>query len=445
MSSLVPGQKSRELVNRWWQLLACIVAMMAIANLQYAWTLFTLPLTKSLNATLSAVQVAFTLFILAETWLVPFEGYLVDRLGANRVVTAGGLLVGLSWVASGWASSLPGLYVAYALGGLGAGAVYGACIGTALKWFPDHRGLAAGATAGSYGFGTALTVIPINRMIMGSGYQSAFVVWGIIQGFVVVVAAWFMLAPPAGWRPAGWTPPAAGERARVQQSARSYTPFQMMGTGTFWLMYVIMGLVAFGGLMVTAQLKPIAHTYNLDKTVVLFGVTALALALILDRVLNGLTRPFWGWISDHIGRYNTMAIAFGAEALAIFGLLHLVHDPVWFVILSGFTFFAWGEIFSLFPAAIGDVFGPDYATTNYGVQYTAKGTASIFAGWGAARLVEAAGSWIPVFWVAVGCDLLAAILALFVLKPLVIKLTTSSVMQPGVAGAAARATVATRG
>jgi OFA family oxalate/formate antiporter-like MFS transporter len=429
MSSLVPGQSGKRIVNRWWQLLACIVAMMAIANLQYAWTLFTLPLTKHLNATLSAVQIAFTLFILTETWLVPFEGYLVDRLGANRVVTAGGLLVGISWVGTGWADSLSGLYFFYALGGLGAGAVYGACIGTALKWFPDRRGLAAGATAGSYGFGTALTVLPINRMIGNSGYQEAFIVWGVIQGFVVVVAAWFMLAPPSGWRPVGWTPETGVAR---QQSLKSYTPFEMIRTGPFWLMYLMMALVAFGGLMVTAQLKPIANSYGLDKTVVFWGITALGMALILDRVLNGLTRPFWGWISDHIGRYNTMAIAFGGEALAIFALLHLVHRPLWFVILTGFTFFAWGEIFSLFPAAIGDVFGPTYATTNYGVQYTAKGTASIFAGWGAARLVEAAGTWIPVFWVAVGCDLLAAILALLVLKPLVVRLTKAP-MPPGLA------------
>lgn len=414
----------QRVVNRWWQLGACIVAMMAIANLQYAWTLFTIPLTKSLNVTLSAVQLTFTIFILVETWLVPFEGYLVDRLGARLVVSVGGILVGLGWIGSGFTHSLGGLYSWYALGGVGAGAVYGACVGTALKWFPDRRGLAAGLTAGSYGFGTALTVLPINRMIAGSGYQSAFITWGIIQGIVVFVAAQFMLAPPRGWKPAGWEQVVARIREKVQQSAISYTPLQMVRTGRFWLMYLMMMLVAFGGLMVTAQLKPIAVSYGLDKTVVLWGVTALGLALILDRILNGVTRPFWGWVSDHIGRTNTMALAFTAEALAIFTLLLLVDRPIWFVILTGLTFFGWGEIFSLFPATIGDVFGPEYATTNYGIQYTAKGTASIFAGWGAAKLVEIGGSWIPVFWVAVACDLLAAGLALFWLKRLVVKATT---------------------
>jgi OFA family oxalate/formate antiporter-like MFS transporter len=405
--------------HRGWRLVACVVGMMAIANLQYAWTLFTIPLTKSLNAKLSAVQIAFTLFILTETWLVPFEGYLIDTLSARGVVTIGGILVGLSWFFCGYADSLTSLYTWYAIGGVGAGAVYGASVGLALKWFPDHRGLAAGLTAGSYGFGTALTVIPIQRMIDSSGYRSAFIVWGIVQGIVVIAAAQFMKAPPSGWKPAGWTQTMSKVQDRVMQSSISSTPWQMMRTGAFWLMYVIMGLVAFGGLMVTAQLKPIAVSYGLDKTVVLFGITALGLALMLDRILNGLTRPFWGWVSDHIGRYNTMAVAFSLEGLAIVALLQLVHHPIWFVILTGFTFFAWGEIFSLFPAAIGDVFGSRYATTNYGIQYTAKGAASIFAGWGAAKLLEMSGSWIPVLWVAVACDVLAAALAFFLLKPIV--------------------------
>ena len=415
----VTGSAARTPEHRGWRLFACVIGMMAIANLQYAWTLFTIPLTKSLNAKLSAVQIAFTLFILTETWLVPFEGYLIDKFSARGVVTIGGVLVGLSWFFCGYVHTLTGLYTWYAIGGIGAGAVYGASIGIALKWFPDHRGLAAGLTAGSYGFGTALTVIPIQRMIDANGYQSAFIVWGIIQGIVVVVAAQFMIAPPVGWAPAGWAQRMSAIQDRVVQSSISSTPFQMIRTGTFWLMYLIMGLVAFGGLMVTAQLKPIAASYGLDKTVVLFGVTALGLALMLDRILNGLTRPFWGWVSDHLGRYNTMALAFSLEALAIVALLQLVHHPIWFVILTGFTFFAWGEIFSLFPAAIGDVFGSEYATTNYGIQYTAKGAASIFAGWGAAKLVEMAGSWIPVLWVAVTCDVVAAALAFFLLKPVV--------------------------
>ncbi len=423
----MPATDEKHVPKRGWQLAGCIVMMMAIANLQYAWTLFTIPISKAMGVKLSAVQLAFTIFILLETWLVPFEGWLIDKLGARLVVTVGGLMVGLSWIGSGMVTTLGGLYFWYGFGGVGAGAVYGACMGQALKWFPDRRGLAAGATAGSYGFGTALTVLPIQAMIGSSGYQSAFIVWGIIQGLVVMGVSQFMLAPPDGWKPANWKPVAVVSAA---QSQVSYTPVQMLHSGIFYLMYFMMALVAFGGLMVTAQLKPIATTYGLDKTVVLFSITALSLALMLDRILNGLTRPFWGWVSDHIGRYNTMAIAFGLEGFAIIALLNLVHKPLWFVILTGFTFFAWGEIFSLFPAAIGDIFGAKYATTNYGIQYTSKGTASIFAGWGAAVILEMTGSWIPVFWIAVGCDLTAALLAILALKPLVANRMAQAKLKP---------------
>jgi OFA family oxalate/formate antiporter-like MFS transporter len=411
--------------------------MMAIANLQYAWTLFTTPLSSALNSTLSAVQLAFTLFVLAETFLVPVEGYLIDRFGARKIVSLGGILVGLGWLGSGMTDSLRGLYFWYTLGGVGAGAVYGAAIGTALKWFPDRRGLAAGLTAGAYGFGTALTVLPIQGMIDAGGYARAFIVWGIIQGIVVIAAAQLLRKPAAGWRPAGWDPEAS--TSLVVQTTTSYTPLQMVKTSSFWILYSMMTMVAFGGLMVTAQLRPIAASFGMDKTIVLFGVTALGLALILDRILNGLTRPFWGWVSDHIGRYNTMAIAFTLEAAAIFTLVQLIEHPLWFVVFSGFVFFAWGEIYSLFPAAIGDLFGPKFATTNYGLQYTSKGVASIFAGWGAAKLVEVTGSWLPVLWAAIGLDLLAATLAYFWLRPLAARTISRNHVEAAAAPAVATA------
>ena len=412
MADAIAAKKS----HRWWQLIGCIAMMMAIANLQYAWTLFTIPLTKSLGVKLSAVQLAFTLFILFETWLVPFEGFLIDKLGIRKVVSVGAVLVGAAWVGAGKANTLGQLYFWYALGGVGAGAVYGACMGMALKWFPDHRGLAAGLTAGAYGIGTALTVIPIQKMIESGGYRTAFIVWGIVQGLLVLVIVQFVRSPEKGWKPANWSPRAG---LATKQSAISYTPAQMAKSGVFYLMYFMMALVAFGGLMVTAQLKPIAATFGFDKGIFWAGMSALSLALIFDRILNGFTRPFWGWVSDHIGRYNTMAIAFSLEAIAKILLILTMDKPLYFVLFTALAFFAWGEIFSLFPAAIGDIFGPDYSTTNYGIQYTSKGVASIFAGWGAAALMQAYGSWSPVLWTSMACDLLAGSLAFFALKPLV--------------------------
>ncbi len=417
MANAASQTRSAVPVNRWWQLLAAVIAMMAIANLQYAWTLFTTPLTKSLGASLAAVQVAFAAFILVETWLVPFEGALVDRFGPRRIIMAASFLVGAGWIGAGMTHSLAGLYVFYTIGGIGAGAVYGACIGHALKWFPDHRGLCAGATAGAYGIGTAVTVAPIASMIKTSGYEHTFIVWGIIQGLVVLVAGAFILRPPDGWAPDGWRGEAA-TRGRVQASAVDLTWSQMLRQPSFWVLYFMMALMAFSGLVITAQVKPIAHFYHVDQVVIAFGMSALVLAIQIERILNGLTRPFWGWVSDHIGRENTMFVAFGLQSLTIIALLHLISHPVWFVILSGLAFFSWGEIFSLFPATTADLFGRKYATTNYGIVYTAKGLASIFSGPVSALAATATGSWIPIFWAMVLCSALDAVLALVLLKPL---------------------------
>ena len=413
MASAATVLPEPKVVNRWVQLIAGIIAMMAIANLQYAWTLFTKPLTTSLHATLAAVQVAFAAFILCETWLVPFEGYLIDRLGPRLVIGIGGILVGLGWIGSGIAGSLHALYFWYALGGIGAGAVYGGCMGNSLKWFPDHRGMCAGFTAGAYGMGTALTVAPISSMMKASGYQHTFIVWGILQGIIVFAAAMLIVAPPKGWLPEGWTQ----ATAKVRTSAYDMTYWQMLKLRSFYVIYIMMALVAFGGLVVTAQIAPIARFYNVDKVIVLWGMSALVVAIELDRILNGLCRPFWGWVSDHIGRENTMFIAFLGQALAVFGLLRLISHPVWFILMTGLCFFGWGEIFSLFPSIVGDLYGRKWATTNYGIVYTSKGLASIFAGPVAALASVKSGSWMQVFYVMIACNVLAAFLAMFWLKP----------------------------
>lgn len=417
LTATVNNIGKEHVVNRWIELTAGIIAMMAIANLQYAWTLFTGPLTTSLNSSLPAIQVAFSTFVLAETWLVPFEGALIDWLGPRLMLTVGGVLVGAGWIGAGKATSVTQLIVAYTIGGIGAGAVYGGSVGNVLKWFPDRRGLAVGLTSGAYGVGTALTVAPIAWMIKSSGYAHTLVVWGIIQGLVVIAAAQLLASPPAGWRPAGSKEQQVQQQRKVRTSSVSLTPGQMVRTLPFWLIYLMMTLMTFGGLAVTAQLGPIARHYHVDKIVVAFGMSALVLAIELDRVLNGFTRPFFGWISDHIGRENTMFIAFTLEAVAVFALIHLIDRPIWFILLSGFTFFAWGEIYSLFPSITADLFGDKWATTNYGIVYTSKGLASIFAGPIAALASVRTGNWVAVFWVMMACDLTAAILALLWLKP----------------------------
>ncbi len=412
--------------NRWVQLIAGIFAMMAIANLQYAWTLFTKPIQAHLHVSLEAVQVTFFIFVALETWLVPFEGFLVDLIGPRFMLGIGSVLVGLGWIGSGYAESIAGLYFWYGVGGIGAGIVYGGAIGNALKWFPDYRGLCVGLTAGAFGVGTATTIAPIAGMLKASGYQHTFIVWGIVQGVVVLACALFLAKPPAGWTPPNWVAKEAKIKAKVNTSAVDMTPWEMMRQPSFYLIYVMMVMLAFGGLVVTAQLKPMASSYHVDKVVVIFGMTALVLAIEIDRILNGLTRPFWGWVSDHIGRENSIFIAFVLEALAVFSLLQLISRPVWFVVLSGLCFFAWGNIFSLFPAITGDLYGKKWATTNYGIVYTAKGVAALFAAPGAAWLFEKTGSWTKVFWAMIACDLVAAFMALLWLKPMAARAVRNS-------------------
>jgi MFS transporter, OFA family, oxalate/formate antiporter len=366
--------------NRWIVLSASIVSMIAVANFQYGWTLFVQPLQRHLKVSQALVQVTFTVFVLLETWLVPFEGWLVDKFGPRLLVMIGGILAGLGWIGSGRAESLTPLYLCYAVAGIGAGIVYGTSVGIALKWFPDHRGLAAGLTAAGFGAGAALTVSPIASMIASVGYQATFIRWGIVQGVVVLIAAFFLAAPPAGWLPKTWRTKGSQE-VKKRQSPVDFTSGEMVATPHFWLMYFMMIMVGTGGLMATAQLAPMAISYHVDRTVITFlgmSFVALTFALQADRVLNGLCRPFWGWISDHIGRENTMTLAFGLEAIAKFALISFANRPLAFVLLTAFTFFGWGEIFSLFPALCGDFFGRKHATENYGFLYTAKGTAAVF-------------------------------------------------------------------
>ena len=402
--------------TRWGQLVFGIVCMVMIANLQYGWTLFVNPIDQKYHWGRAAIQVAFTIFVLAETWLVPFEGYLIDKFGPKVMVCGSGALVAIAWVINSMADSLFLLYVGAAIGGIGAGVIYGASVGNALKWFPDRRGLAAGLTAAGFGAGSALTVIPIANMIQSSGYQAAFLWFGLGQGIVVMLVGLMLRAPQASEVSAPAAP-------AVMQTKRDFGPAEVLRTPVFWVMYVMFVAVGAGGLMALAQLAPIATDYKIAGIPVsILGLTlpALTFALTIDRVLNGICRPFFGWVSDHIGRENTMFIAFFLEGVGIYALLYFANNPVLFVILSGVVFFAWGEIYSLFPATCTDIYGRKFATTNYGMLYTAKGTASLLVPL-ANVLTSATGSWHAVFYVAAILNIAAAIMALLVLKPMRIR------------------------
>jgi OFA family oxalate/formate antiporter-like MFS transporter len=402
--------------TRWGQLVFGIICMVMIANLQYGWTLFVSPIDAKYHWGRAAIQVAFTIFVLTETWLVPVEGYLIDKFGPRVMVCGSGVLVAIAWVINSVADSLFLLYLGAAIGGIGAGIIYGASVGNALKWFPDRRGLAAGLTAAGFGAGSALTVIPIANMITTSGYQSAFLWFGLGQGIVVVLVSLFLKAPQAGEVPVPASP-------AVQQTRRDYEPMQVLKTPVFWVMYLMFVMVGAGGLMATAQLAPIAKDFHVDNVPVsILGLTlpALTFALSIDRVLNGICRPFFGWVSDNIGRENTMFIAFLLEGIGIYVLFYMASNPIYFVILSGVVFFAWGEIYSLFPATCTDIYGRKFATTNYGLLYTAKGTAALLVPLSSVLTIWT-GNWHAVFITAAILNVIAAVMALVVLKPMRIK------------------------
>lgn len=396
--------------NPWTQLIIGLICMAAVANLQYGWTLFVNPIDAKYHWGRAAIQVAFFLFVLLETWLIPIEGYMVDRFGPKWVVMIGGILVAIAWILNSIASSLPLLYVGAAIGGIGTGCVYGTCVGNALKWFPGRRGLAAGITASGFGAGAALTVVPIKHMIESSGYEHAFLTFGLLQGGIVFVMAWMLLAPP---------PSLVAAAVKSSQTAHGYTPVDVLKSPVFYVMYVMFVLIAAGGLTMAASMAPIADDLKIAKIPVdLFGMVmpALGFALVLNRIFDGVGRPFFGWLSDQIGREYTMALAFTIGAIALFTLNRTGGNPVVYVLLTALYFGVYGEIFSLFPATQGDTFGSKYAAANNGMLYTAKGAGSALVPF--AALVANSYGWNAVFAIFVTCNLIAALMAIFVLKPM---------------------------
>lgn len=403
-------QAAAAVKGRWMQLVLGVICMMAAANIQYAWTLFVPKIAETYKWELAAIQWTFTIFVLVQTWLTPFEGWLVDRLGPRWLVLFGGLLTGGAWVVYSYADSLNMYYLGAVIAGLGVGCVYSTAINNAIKWFPDKRGLAVGLTAGGYGIGSALTIIPIDNMIRAGMFKEAFFYFGLAQGAIIMLAALLLRAPRKGEVP---------KSTRIVQSAHDYTLGEAMKTPLFYLLFLMFVLTVTGGLMAVAQLGPIAKDLKVKDVPIDLGfivMAALPLALFLDRVMNGISRPLFGWVSDHIGRENTMFLAFMIEGLGILALSKLGSNPIWFVILSGMVFLAWGEVYSLFSATSADAFGTKHIGAIYGVLYCAKGVAALLVPYGNV-ITKATGSWTTVLYGVACFDILAALTALLVLKP----------------------------
>ncbi|MBM3807705.1 MAG: oxalate/formate MFS antiporter [Acidimicrobiia bacterium] len=385
--------------------------MVAASNIQYSWTQFVPEIQKAHGWERAAIQTAFSIFVVVQTWSTPFVGHFIDRYGPRLLVLLGGVLTGLAWVINSYATSLPGFYVGSVVGGLGVGAVYATCINNSIKWFPDKRGLAVGLTAAGYGSGTILTVIPIANMIASAGYQAAFFTFGLIQGVVIVTFASLLRGPAPG---------AINFSAKVAQSRRDYTLGEALRTPVFWVMLAMFTGTVTGGLMAVAQLSVIAEDLgvrNYQINFYFFTMAALPFALMMNTIVNGISRPTFGWLSDHIGRERVMFIAFTLEALGILALGWYGHNPWAFVVLSGIVFFAWGEVYSLFSATAGDTFGTKHIGTIYGLLYCAKGIAALLVPFGN-LLMEATGTWSSVLYSMAALDITAALAAIFLLMPM---------------------------
>jgi OFA family oxalate/formate antiporter-like MFS transporter len=429
-NAATPPQPASSNGFRWIQLITGVICMAMIANLQYGWTYFVSPMAKAHSWDVGSIQVAFSIFVALETWLTPVQGWIVDSLGPNRgpklMVAAGGLFVALGWLINAKAGSLEMLYLGAVVSGIGAGGIYATCVGNAVKWFPDRRGLAVGLTAAGFGAGAAVTVIPIQMMIASIGYADTFFWFALGQGGIIFALAWLLRSPQPGEAP-------SGSAVKVLQSKTSSTPGQMLASPVFWLLYVMFVLVSASGLMVAAQIALIAKDYGVAQTVVLFGATTLIVSGVIDNLANGGARPFFGWVSDQIGREYTMGIAFTAGGLAYWLLGTAGTTPWTFVICAALIFFTWGEIFSLFPSTCTDMFGPKYATTNTSLLYTAKGL-SAFVVPLANVLKNYTGNWHAVFAVAAIMNFIVVALALFVVRPMRISISASENKAAGAVG-----------
>ena len=383
--------------NRWFQLFASVIAMVMIANLQYAWTLFVKPLQAGTGWKLSDIQLAFTLFILFQTWVQPVQGWLIDRMGPRVFTSLAAVLCGVGWGGLGMATSLPIFWALYILAGIGAALVYGGCMGSALKWFTDRRGLAAGLIAGGYGGGAALFTPIIAWVLSHQGYREAFLYTGVFQGAVILIVAQFLRHPPTAAQPV-----AARAAASTAVGTRHFTTAEMLRTPQFYILYAMFVMMATGGLLVTANAGPMAASWGIS-------VAFLTLATSLNAMANGASRIFWGWVSDKTGRELAMGVAFLLQAGCLLLVLTIgrLSGPLFTVSLV-LVFLTWGEVFSLFPSLVGDYYGAKNATSNYGVMYSAKGVASIIGGVVAALLYETFGSWDACFY---GSALLALIAA----------------------------------
>ncbi len=394
-------------MNRWVRLWSAFVGMVMIGNLQYAWTLFAQPMVKAhadQHWRLSDVQWGFGLFIAAGTWTMPFLATFIDRTGPRVLMALSGLLCAVGWGSLGHVHSLTSFYSLYCTAGVGVACVYACGVAIAVKWFPDKRGIASGIITAGYGMGAAVFNPLFNNLIRSIGYADTFLWTGISHGALILLAGLVLVNPPAGYKVAA----AAKARPKVRRHDLDFNYTEMLRTPQFYFLFLAMLSIGIGGLMVTAQLKPVATNFNVADA-------ALTVALVLTPLANGSSRILWGWVSDHLGRERTMFTAFLLQAIFLLAATTLGRaGDAMFVVLMVLVFLTWGELYVLFPAVLADWYGSKNSALNYSFLYSAKGFASLLGGGLAATLFEKTGTWNYAFFLSAALALLAALMALYV-------------------------------
>jgi OFA family oxalate/formate antiporter-like MFS transporter len=391
-------------MNRWVRLWSAFVGMVMIGNLQYAWTLFAQPMVKAhaeQHWRLSDVQWGFGLFIAAGTWTMPFLASFIDKTGPRVLMALSGVACAVGWGSLGHVESLTSFYVLYAVAGVGVACVYACGVAIAVKWFPDRRGTASGIITAGYGMGAAAFNPIFDHLIHSIGYSDTFLWTGISHGALILLAGLVLVNPPADYKVA-----AAAVKPRVRSHGLDFNSTEMLRTPQFYFLFLAMLSIGIGGLMVTAQLKPVATNFKVSDA-------ALTVALILSPLANGSSRILWGWVSDYMGRERTMFTAFLLQAIFLLASTTLGRmGDVMFVTLMVLVFLTWGELYVLFPAMLADLYGSKNSALNYSFLYSAKGFASLLGSGIAATLFEKTGTWNYAFF---GSALLALVSALMVL------------------------------
>src|SRR5215472_5443284 len=370
------------MMNRWVRLWSAFVGMVMIGNLQYAWTLFAQPMVKAhaqQHWQLSDVSWGFGLFIAAGTWTMPFVASYIDKAGPRIFMVLSGLLCAIGWGSLGHVGSLTSFYGLYAIAGVGVACVYACGVSTAVKWFPDRRGMASGIITAGYGMGAAAFNPLFDRLIRTIGYSDTFFWTGISHGLLILLAGLVLVNPPSGYKVA-----AAAVKPKVRRHDLEFNCWEMLRTPQFYFLFFAMLMIGIGGLMLT----PLA---------------------------NGSSRLLWGWVSDYLGRERTMFTAFLLQAIFLLAATTLGRTgDVMFVALMVLVFLTWGELYVLFPAVLADFYGSKNSAQNYSFLYSAKGFASLMGSGIAATLFEKTGTWNYAFYGSAALALLAALMALFV-------------------------------